>query len=146
MLTYTIAGKDSSGFIIMTDKDETFEESFSIEECCPEGSATSEVTVNNVSYNITPENTLVAKADVNVSLSVFNSSSVKAISEINVDDTVRKVRDGDYALKLYYGIENENIWDIAKKYSTSVDAIMEENNLYSERLEKDGMLLIPMVL
>lgn len=146
MLTYTTAGKDSSGFITMTDKDETFEESFSIDECCPEGTATSEVTINNVSYNITPENTLVAKADVKVSLSVFNSSSVKAISEINVDDTVRKVRDGDYALKLYYGIENENIWDIAKKYSTSVDAIMEENNLYSERLEKDGMILIPMVL
>ena len=59
---------------------------------------------------------------------------------------MKKVRDGDYALKLYYGVENEEIWDIAKRYSTSVDAIMEENDLYSERLEQNGMLLIPIVL
>jgi len=146
MLTYTTVGRDSSGFITMTDKDETFEESFSVEECSPDGTASSEITVVNVSYNITPENTLNAKADIKAIIFVYNSSSVKAVSEINVDDSVKKVRDGDYALKLYYGVENENIWDIAKKYSTSVDAIMEENNLYGERLERDGMLLIPMVL
>ncbi|MDD6345399.1 MAG: DUF3794 domain-containing protein [Oscillospiraceae bacterium] len=146
MLTYTTAGKDSSGFIVMSDKDETFEESFDIESCSPDGTASCEVTINSVSYNITPENTLNAKADLNIRISVYSSSSIKAVSEINVDGTVKKVRDGDYALKLYYGIENENIWDIAKKYSTSVDAIMEENNLYGEKLEKDGMLLIPMVL
>ncbi len=146
MITYTTAGRDGSGFIVMTDKDEAFEESFEIDECSPDGTASCEVTVNSVSYNITPENTLNAKADLNISISVYSSSSIKAVSEISVDDSVRKVRDGDYALKLYYGIENENIWDIAKKYSTSVDAIMEENNIYGERLEKDGMILIPMVL
>jgi len=46
-------------------------------------------------------------------------------------------------VKLYFGIENENVWDIAKRYSTSVDAVMEENELNGEKLENGGMLLIP---
>ena len=146
MLTYTTAGKDSSGLIAMTDKEEAFEESFELDEFCPDGKASAEVSVKNVSYNITSENTLVVKAEIRAEISVCTASSIKAISEVNVDDSVKKVRDGDYALKLYYGVENEEIWDIAKRYSTSVDAIMEENDLYSERLEQNGMLLIPIVL
>lgn len=147
MLTYTTVGKDNSGLIIMSDKDEAFEETFSVDECnYLTGTALAEITVKNVSYNITSENSLNVKADIRADISLYNSSSIKAISEITVDDTVKKVRDGDYALKLYYGVENEDIWDIAKRYSTSVDIIMEENDLYSDKLEKDGMILIPMVL
>ena len=58
---------------------------------------------------------------------------------------MKKQRDGDYAIKLYYGCENENVWDIAKRYSTSVDAVIEENDLSGERLESGGMLIIPIV-
>ena len=61
------------------------------------------------------------------------------------DDSVKKIRDGDYALKLYYGIEGEDVWEIAKRYSTSVRAVMEENELDSELLSESGMLLIPIV-
>ncbi|MBQ6212527.1 MAG: LysM peptidoglycan-binding domain-containing protein, partial [Ruminococcus sp.] len=60
-------------------------------------------------------------------------------------DSAKKERDGDYAIKLYFGNENESIWDIAKRYSTSVEAVMEENELSGERLENGGMLLIPIV-
>ncbi|NMA79558.1 MAG: LysM peptidoglycan-binding domain-containing protein, partial [Clostridiales bacterium] len=35
--------------------------------------------------------------------------------------------------------------DIAKRYNTSVEAIMEENELEGEVLEQRGMLLIPIV-
>ena len=45
----------------------------------------------------------------------------------------------------YYGVEGEDIWEIAKRYSTSVRSIMEENDLDEERLTKSGMLLIPIV-
>ena len=58
---------------------------------------------------------------------------------------MKKERDGDYAIKLYYGVENEEVWDIAKRYSTCMEAVMAENELSGERLEKGGMLLIPIV-
>ena len=59
--------------------------------------------------------------------------------------STRKQRDGDYAIKLYFGVENEDVWDIAKRYSTDVNAVMEENEIAGEKLEKGGMLLIPIV-
>lgn len=62
-----------------------------------------------------------------------------------MDDSVKKERDGDYSIKLYFGVENEAVWDIAKRYSTSVSAVMEENELPGEKLESGGMLLIPIV-
>ena len=74
-----------------------------------------------------------------------SSDSIKAVTDISVDDSSRKERDGDYAIKLYFGTENESVWDIAKRYSTSVSAVMEENELTGERLESGGMLLIPIV-
>ena len=55
------------------------------------------------------------------------------------------MRDGDYALKLYYGVEHEDVWDIAKRCRTSVHAIMEENELTDEQLTTPGMLFIPIV-
>ena len=92
-----------------------------------------------------PEGVLAAKSDIAVKLSVYSSDSIRAVTDITVDDSARKERDGDYAIKLYFGAENEDVWDIAKRYSTSVDAVMEENDLAGDRLEKGGMLLIPIV-
>ena len=102
-------------------------------------------TVREVSYNISPEGALTAKADISARISVFSCSSVKALTDIAVDDSEKKQRDGDYAIKLYYGVPNEEVWDIAKRYSTGVNAIMEENELPGEKLENGGMLLIPIV-
>ena len=76
---------------------------------------------------------------------MFTSSICEALTDVKFDDTVKITRDGDYALKLYYGVENEDVWNIAKKYCTSVNAIMEENSLDSDRLTDNGMLLIPIV-
>ena len=59
---------------------------------------------------------------------------------------MKKQRDGDYAIKLYFGVENEDVWEIAKRYSTSVEAVMEENELSGDKLGEGGMLLIPIVL
>ena len=67
------------------------------------------------------------------------------VIENKIYDSIKKERDGDYAVKLYYGTENEEIWDIAKRYSTVVDAVLEENELAGDRLENGGMLLIPRV-
>ena len=52
--------------------------------------------------------------------------------------------DGDYALKLYFADDGEDIWDIAKKYKTSVSAVMEENDLGGDSVS-GRMLLIPIV-
>ena len=67
------------------------------------------------------------------------------MSDIQINSEEIKKTDSNYALRLYFGTTGESIWDIAKKYSTSVNAVMEENNLYDEKLAENSMLLIPIV-
>lgn len=145
MLTYSMAAKDSSGMITMPDKDEAFEETIPLGDDLSGSSVSADITVREVSYNISPEGVLTAKADIGARVSVTGTSSVTALTSIEVDDSVKKERDGDYSIKLYFGVENEAVWDIAKRYSTSVSAVMEENELPGEKLESGGMLLIPIV-
>ncbi len=145
MLTYSMAAKDSSGMLVMPDKDEAFEETIALDEDVDGCNLSAVITVKDVSYNISAEGVLTAKADISAKISAYGCASLRAVTDIIVDDSVKKQRDGDYAVKLYFGVENEEIWDIAKRYSTGVAAIMEENELAGERLENGGMLLIPIV-
>lgn len=145
MLTYTMAAKDSAGMIIMPDRDEAFEETVDLDGELAGSFITADITVSGVSYNISSDGILTAKAEISAKISVYTASSVTAVTDISVDDSVKKQRDGDYAIKLYYGIENEEVWDIAKRYSTCVSAVIEENELCGDRLENGGMLLIPIV-
>ena len=47
------------------------------------------------------------------------------------------------ALTIYFCDKNEKVWNIAKKYKTTVDAILSENNLDSEIISEKKTLLIP---
>lgn len=146
MLTYSMAASDAEGNITMPDKDEAFEETIDLGEDVTGCGISSEIAVRETAYNISPEGVLTAKADISAKISVTSCAAVNALTDITVDDSVRKQRDGDYAIKLYFGVENEDVWDIAKRYSTDVAAIIEENELTGQRLENGGMLLIPIVL
>ena len=145
MLVYSMAARDRSGMIVMPDREEAFEETVALPDDISGSAVSAEVSTRETSYEISPEGVLAAKSDIAVKLSVYSSDSIRAVTDITVDDSARKERDGDYAIKLYFGAENEDVWDIAKRYSTSVDAVMEENDLAGDRLEKGGMLLIPIV-
>ena len=146
MLTYSMAAKDNSGMIIMPDRDEAFEETIALPSDARECAITAQITPGEVSYNITAEGALTVRTDITAKISLSDCGVVSALTDIAIDDSVKKQRDGDYAVKLYYGSADENIWDIAKRYSTSAQAVMEENELGSETLSDGGMLLIPIVI
>lgn len=145
MLTWSMAAMDPSGMMIMPDRDEAFEETVELGEDLEGSGISAEVNAGEVSYNISSEGVLTAKAGIEIRLSVSSCSTTMALTELSVDDSVKKERDGDYSIKLYFGAENEEIWDIAKRYSTSAAAVMEENELDGERLKNGGMLLIPII-
>lgn len=145
MAEYCVMIKNENGMPFVIEKAEAFEHKISVNGISETSSADIDVTAIDCTYTITSSNCISLKSDLRITGNVYLSSSCEAVTEVNFDDTIKKIRDGDYALKLYYGIEGEDIWEIAKRYSTSVRAIMEENDLESERLSDSGMLLIPIV-
>ena len=43
---------------------------------------------------------------------------------------------------LYYACKGDRVWDIAKKYSASPQAIMKNNGLTNEEIDEDRMIYI----
>ena len=102
------------------------------------------VNVNNLSYRITGASGIEIKAELKLTAAVFLRSSCKMISDISADETHPKQKDASAALTIYFADAGENLWDIARSYCTSVDAIKKENELAEDSVENRGMLLIPM--
>ena len=63
--------------------------------------------------------------------------------QLEPDEENPKQRQQTAALTLYFADQGERVWDIARRYSTSVDAVMRENGLENDRLSERGMLMIP---
>lgn len=145
MLEYCVMVKNENGMPTVMEKSEAFEHIIPVSGISEGSSSDIDVSAVDCSYTIASSNSVSLKADLKIWGTVCLTTSLEAITEVSFDDSVKKVRDGDYALKLYYGVEGEDIWEIAKRCSTSVRAIMEENNLESEKLSDSAMLLIPIV-
>ena len=96
-----------------------------------------------MSYSIPNTNSVEIKAEVKACVYASKVCRKHTVTDINLDTETVKKSEG-YALKMYFAEEGEELWDIAKRYSTSVEAIIEENELNTEN---DGarMLLIPIV-
>jgi hypothetical protein len=129
--------------VILIEKDCGFDYSIPMPTITENTLIEPKLTVNQCSYNMNSNKEVSIKADLTLSGRSYESRLINALSEISIDENSKKVRDGDYSIKLYYGIKDEDIWDIAKKYSTSAESVIEENSLDSRILQNDGMILIP---
>lgn len=103
------------------------------------------VTVTSLAYNIVSMEEIEIRAELKINGLLFELRYTNAITQITVDENQPKQRGDDCALRLYYADEGENIWEIAKRYNTSVRAILEENSIEREIMESRGMILIPIV-
>lgn len=101
------------------------------------------MTVVSLSYRITGSNGIEIRAELGLSASVHRSESCKAICYVSADESRPKPKDSAASLILYYADAGENIWDIARRYCTSVEAIQSENELSDEVIDSRSMLLIP---
>ena len=101
------------------------------------------IYVAGISYRITGSG-IDVKAELKLSADVYNQTNFKMITDVTADETKPRAQDKSAVLSIYYADAGENLWNIAREYCTSVDAIKLENDLTGEFVENRGMLLIPM--
>lgn len=100
-----------------------------------------EVNVVSTTYSLAP-GSIDLRADCALTAIVYTMSNENLVSDINLDES--KPRPSHHkALTLYFADKGEGLWDIAKRYNTSMDAIRRENNLETDTLPERSMLLIP---
>lgn len=85
------------------------------------------------------------KANVKTEIFIDGNLSVvqniSAVSDIVLDEQNPKKK-SESGMIIYFADENENIWDIAKKYDTSPSVIAKDNKLSSEVVAEKQTLLI----
>lgn len=145
MLCCSLLAGDAEGTPMLLEKEEAFEVYTDSDTPVDNAVLQAEVTPTDCTYHLSSDGRISVQATLMLRGCLCPSARHVCLSGLTVDGENKLVRDGDYALKLYYGVEHENVWDIAKRCRTSVGAIMEENDLTNEQLTTAGMLFIPIV-
>ncbi len=102
------------------------------------------VSVLGCSCAVTGDSRLELKTEMSVNATVFSNKMKKYISSVEIESEHTK-NSKPCALTIYFCNSGENLWNIAKHYSTTVDAIMQENSIENDTVENGRMLLIPCV-
>ncbi|MCC8072812.1 MAG: DUF3794 domain-containing protein, partial [Clostridiales bacterium] len=95
------------------------------------------------SYDFVIKNTNQISLRMNIEYSayLYTTKEIQFLTDmesLGEDDDVNSPE-----LTLYFAHQGENIWDIAKSFSTSSDLIMEENEISSQVIEDSRILLVP---
>ncbi len=88
------------------------------------------------------ESRLELKTEIAVSGIILSSGIKKYVSDIEFSEDAVK-RDKSCALTIYFCDKGESVWNIARRYNTTVDAIMQENDLTEDVMGSSRMMLIP---
>lgn len=119
----------------------------SFEPDCPEmtGKLTfsPELTAGSLNFIITGDHTVDIKADIRIRGAVYETRSCRCITAASASEDRCREKDRQAALTIYYA-QNESLWDIARMYCTSVEALRLENDMPEGEEQADGMVLIPM--
>lgn len=103
------------------------------------------VQVSRMDYQILSSSELEVRAEMLVNGMLYQVQSCSALTEVVVQEDCPKQRDGRMALRLYFADAGETVWGIAKRYNTSVEAILGQNELQSDAVSGREMLLIPLI-
>ncbi|GMB10516.1 MAG: DUF3794 domain-containing protein [Candidatus Improbicoccus devescovinae] len=100
--------------------------------------------LNSIGYKIGGnDNKIELKLEITVDSDVFSIVPLTFVNEAFTDESKPKIKDDNGALTVYYANQGESVWDISKKYNTTVDKIKEENEIDSDVLDCEKAILIP---
>lgn len=102
-----------------------------------------EVKVLSCEYAIASPNKVDMRLEIKVLGAVVGKYTEKCVCNVGVDYSLPKVNSSAPALTIYYCDSGEEVWNIAKKYNTSAERVMFENDLDCETVPEKRVLLIP---
>ncbi len=106
-------------------------------------SADSQIKIVSLNYRITASGNIEVKTEVRLNIVTKITRKYKSINYASVDENHEKIKDENSSIIIYYAQNGESIWDIAMRYATSPESIKQQNQIDTEVLGSDTMLLIP---
>ncbi len=137
--------RNTEGIPCHIEKQEGFECSIPAEDIPQDAAIRFSAACTEADCTIRSDGTLDITAGISFSAEVCGSITADMAENITVIADKPKHRDNSYALRIYYADGTETCWNIAKRYSTSVEAIMAENEIEDKDAPLSGMILIPAI-
>ena len=122
------------------EKSAEFEFEKNLDASCDSVSSELSGCVSGISFNITGDNTVEVRAEIEISSVIFSENCKRLISDISVNED--KKLDNYHGVTVYFADRGERVWDIAKRFNTAVTSLCEENSLSTQKLETDKKLII----
>lgn len=135
-VTVYMCNEDDYGII---EKSVPFCVTYPATNVCDNMRCEAQVQIKNLSYSMPSDDEIVISAEAETTINCFARQSYSAIDCVEIGESCSHKSKG---VILYNAQGGESLWDIAKKYRSSVDIIKRDNNLDCERLIQNKMLLI----
>lgn len=100
-------------------------------------------SVKDISWQIAGKDSFEISADVYLCGEICQCTEERVVKSIDIDES-KLCKNDSSALVIYYPEKGEILWDIAKKYNTTVNLLKEENDCGDE-ITEERMLVIPAV-
>ena len=144
-LRYCMLGTDTDGALAYFEQTQDISQEYQLEEKADDYLLELSLTAEDCRYELSDKNNLQCRCRLKADGIILGITPISFITGIKVDETREKKREMQSAMTIYYADAGESIWSIAKRYNTSISAVMEENNLEDEFLPEKKIVLIPMV-
>lgn len=148
-VTVSVMGRTESGDFVISESDIPVEEDLTASagldgrKLSDDADIRLTFSVISCGYTISDENKAEVKAEIAVRGQITDYDTVEAITEISVDEETPREKNDEYALRLYFAEEGEELWGIAKRYGAAISRVIEENELDGDVIREGRMLLIP---
>jgi len=133
---------DSDGIPVFCEREAEFKYTKPIDIGGRAYSCEPQIEITGYSCNLSGDGNAEFRAELNISAFVCCSIEEKALTSLCVSDACPK-KSRKSSLTIYFCSGGENLWDIARRYNTTVEEIMEENELSVDYLENKTTLMIP---
>ena len=100
------------------------------------------IEITNQDFAVMPDETIDIKIDLQFNVDSFRNEDISLINQIEIEEN-RDVR--RYSIVIYFVKPNDTLWLIAKRFRSTVDAIVELNEIDDKnKIDVGQQLFIPM--
>ena len=102
----------------------------------------SQVSVCGCDYSLNGRSTLELHGELRVRTAAFRRQQIPCVAGLEPDESRTRSDENAPALVMYFAAAGEELWDIAREHNVSAEDIAADNNMESDRLAEDKLLLI----
>ncbi|MBQ7654123.1 MAG: DUF3794 domain-containing protein [Clostridia bacterium] len=139
----SLLGKDESGAPFYVERNISLDKTIPAKTEDDSCNVLTDVGAVDVSFILGGEDTVEIRFDATICVDIVESKDVKLISEIKIDENSRKQPSPSFTV--YFADPGETLWDIARRFNTTIDDISQENDSSALNSDERRMLFIPTI-